>query len=255
MDNTNQPLFSIITPTYNAGHTIKRTLDSVASQTCNLYEHLIIDGKSTDDTIDIVKEFNNPNVILLSEKDQGIYDAMNKGICIAKGKYLIFLNAGDKFHAADTLQHYADAIRTNDNPGIIYGQTYIVDDDGNYVGPRHLEAPETLTLNSFKNGMVVCHQAMAVYHKIAVLYNLKYKYSSDFEWAIICLQHSKYNVGLKEVTIDYLYEGATTAHHKESLKERFKIMCTYYGTIPTILRHIKFGCRYLIRRRHASNVQ
>lgn len=255
MDNTNQPIFSIITPTYNAAHTIKRTLDSVASQTCNLYEHLIIDGKSTDDTVNIVRKYNKSNVFFVSEKDQGIYDAMNKGICMAKGKYLIFLNSGDKFHTIDTLQHYADAIRDNGNPGIVYGQTCIVDDNGNFVGKRHLEAPDVLTLNSFKDGMVVCHQAMAVYHKIAVLYNLTYKYSADYEWTIICLQHSKHNVGLNEVTIDYLYEGVTTAHHKESLKERFKIMCTYYGTIPTVFRHLKFACRYLIRRRHAGNVQ
>ncbi len=255
MDTNKQPLFSIITPTYNAAHTIKRTLDSVASQTCSLYEHLIIDGKSTDDTINIVRGCDSDKVISVSEKDQGIYDAMNKGICMAKGKYLIFLNAGDKFHSSDTLQHYADAIMKNESPGIVYGQTCIVDDDGNYIGPRHLEAPDILTLKSFANGMVVCHQAMAVLRKIVMLYNLKYKYSSDYEWTIICLQHSKLNVGLKEVTIDYLSEGATTAHHKESLKERFKIMCTYYGTIPTLFRHLKFAVRYLARRGHATNVQ
>lgn len=255
MDSAVRPLFSIITSTYNAAHTIKRTLDSVGEQTCKLYEHIIIDGESDDDTINIINNNPQSNLHLISEKDQGIYDAMNKGICMAKGDYLIFLNAGDKFHAPCTLQHYADAVMSNDYPGIVYGQTDIVDDNGNFIAPRHLKAPDSLTLDSFKDGMVVCHQAMAVYHKIAGLYNLKYKYSSDYEWAIICLQHSKHNVALDEVTIDYLSEGATTTHHKESLKERFRIMCTYYGTIPTILRHIKFAMRYIGRRKRSANVQ
>lgn len=256
VNNANtHPLISIITPTFNAAHTVKRTLDSVGTQTCKQYEHIIVDGKSTDNTVNIVEECGYPNLRFISEKDYGIYDAMNKGICMARGEYLIFLNAGDKFHAPDSLQLYADAIHEYNMPGIVYGQTILVDDNGKYIGPRHLKAPDTLKLASFKEGMVVCHQAMAVYHKIAGLYNLKYKYSSDYEWGIICLQRSKKNVALGKVTIDYLSEGATTTHHKESLKERFKIMCTYYGVIPTIIRHIGFAFRYIRRRRNAASVQ
>lgn len=255
MGKHTSPLFSIVTVTYNAASTILLTLDSVGEQTFIDYEHLIIDGCSNDDTIGIIKRHSNPKISLVSEKDHGIYDAMNKGLSMATGKYVIFLNAGDRFPNPDTLQHYADKIHEHDYPGIVYGQTRLVDIMGNYVGERHLKAPETLTLNSFKNGMVVCHQAMAVNSKIALLFNLKYKYSADYEWAIVCLQHSRNNVYLPEVTVDYLCEGTTTAHHKESLIERMRIMCTYYGTIPTLLRHIKFAIRYIIRRRNAKTIQ
>lgn len=255
MQSARSPLFSIITVAYNAASTINATLDSVYGQTFENYEHLIIDGASTDSTVDIVDTYNNPKSVVISEKDDGIYDAMNKGMSIAKGEYLIFLNAGDRFPESHTLAHYASAIIENDYPGIVYGQTRLVDIHGNYVGERHLKAPENLTLDSFKNGMMVCHQAMAVNHKIALLFNRKYNYSSDYEWAIVCLQHSRKNIYLDEYTVDYLCEGATTTHHKESLHERFCIMCTYYGVVPTLLRHIKFGFRYLMRRRRARTIQ
>lgn len=255
MNNRDQPLFSIITVTYNAADTILPTLESVGRQTFCDYEHLIIDGESSDDTTGIVKRHPNPRISLLSEKDCGIYDAMNKGLSMSTGQYLIFLNAGDRFPTPDTLRHYADKIHENDYPGIVYGQTRLVDIAGNYIGERHLRAPESLTLDSFKNGMVVCHQAMAVNCKVALLFNLKYKYSADYEWVIVCLQHSRKNVYLPEVTVDYLCEGTTTAHHKESLRERMRIMCTYYGTVPTLLRHIKFAARYLKRRTKAKNIQ
>lgn len=249
------PLFSIITVTYNAGNTIARTINSVASQSCTLYEHLIMDGASTDGTLGITQELEHDKLRVISAPDHGIYDAMNKGISEARGDYLIFLNAGDKFHSTDTLQLIADAILKNDYPGIVYGQTDIVDDHGNYIGPRHLQAPEELTLKSFRNGMVVCHQAFVVLRRIADFYNLKYKYAADYEWCIICLQHSRSNVYLNVTIIDYLNEGETTRHMRKSLTERFLIMCTYFGVLPTIWRHIGFAFRYLARRRSASNIQ
>lgn len=249
------PLFSIITVVYNAADTIEATLNSVGEQTCQEYEHIIIDGSSTDSTLYIISHHSNPRQKLFSEKDEGIYDAMNKGMTIANGEYFIFLNAGDKFPTPDTLLHYSEAIKANDYPGIVYGQTRLIDTHGRYVGERHLRAPETLTLDSFKNGMVVCHQAMAVNHNIALLFNLKYKYSADYEWAILCLQHSRNNVYLHEATADYLYEGTTSRHHKDSLHERFLIMCIYYGTIPTFFRHLKFAARYLLRRRKSKTIQ
>jgi glycosyltransferase involved in cell wall biosynthesis len=239
------PLFSIITVTYNAESTIERTLISVDSQSCHLYEHLIIDGASTDSTLQITKQYPSNQRIIKSSPDKGLYDAMNKGLGLAKGDYVIFLNSGDKFHSKDTLQVIADTIMDNDYPGIVYGQTDLVDNDGQYIAPRHLRAPEKLTLRSFANGMRVCHQAFIVLKKIASSYDLKYRYSADYDWCIRCLQHSHRNCYTNSVLIDYLYEGMTTANRKASLIERFKIMTKYYGLIPTIIRHFKFIPRFL----------
>lgn len=250
-----EPLFSIITVTYNAAETVGRTLESIDSQTFKLYEHLIIDGRSKDATLDIVARHPDSLREVFSEPDQGLYDAMNKGISRAKGDYLIFLNAGDKFHSSDTLRHLADLVVDNDKPGILYGQTDIVDNNGVRLGDRHLKAPEKLTLKSFSKGMIVCHQAFIPLRRIVGRYNLKYRYSADYEWCIRCLQHSRNNVYAGEVLIDYLSEGLTTENRRKSLKERFDIMCYYYGTLPTLVRHVGFFFRRLRQARKEKRQQ
>ncbi|MDE6174871.1 MAG: glycosyltransferase [Duncaniella sp.] len=242
------PLFSIITVTYNAAATLPPTLKSVKEQTCRLYEYIIIDGASKDETVRLANESGIQSLNLISEPDRGLYDAMNKGLGVANGDYVIFLNAGDSFHSKDTLQQIADAIMDNDYPGIVYGQTQIVDSARNRIGDRHLTAPSVLTLDSFKNGMVVCHQAFIVLRKLVDNYDTRYRYSADYEWCIRCLQRSHRNHYVDGLLIDYLSEGMTTAHHKASLIERFRIMSHYYGMLPTVVRHFKFFFRNLKRR-------
>lgn len=244
------PLFSIITVTYNAAETIVPTLRSVKEQTCRLLEHIVVDGASTDGTADIARDSGIEGIRVYSSPDNGIYDAMNRGLGYARGEYVIFLNAGDTFHRAETLDRIADAIMRNDFPGVVYGQTDIVTGaDRRRLGERHLRAPEQLTLESFAEGMVVCHQAFVALRRIVPLFDLKYRLSADYEWCIRCLQHSRHNVYIPDVVIDYLEEGMTTRNRRRSLVERFRIMCFYYGTVPTVKRHLGFLKRFIRRRR------
>lgn len=247
------PLFSIITITYNAESTLPATLESVDSQTCRDYEHIIVDGASTDDTLRILEAHPSELRIVKSEPDDGLYDAMNKGIGRSIGEYLIFLNAGDRFHAPDTLQRIKDLIKANDNPGVVYGQTDLVDAGGRYLAPRHLTAPENLKFADFGRGMLVCHQAFVVLRHIAPLYNLKWKYSADYEWCVICLMHSRRNVYFGGVMIDYLAEGLSTTYRRKSLMERFRIMSTYYGFWITLWRHMGFVRRFLNHKKIMKN--
>lgn len=254
------PLISVITITYNAASVIRPTLQSLNSQTFRNFEHLVIDGASKDDTVSIVRGMC-PDSIIRSEPDRGLYDAMNKGLRAAKGKYLLFLNAGDALHTPDTLRHYADAARLDGKntlnadenadsrqryADIIYGDTIVVDSDRNFVKPRHLSVPDRLTFRSFANGMLVCHQAFMVRSDLAPEYDLQYRFSADYEWTLRCLKAADpdRNVNLHTVTIDYLSDGMTDKNHSASLKERYRIMCRYYGTIPTLLRHIRFLLRH-----------
>lgn len=246
------PLFSIITVTYNAASVIARTLQSVKEQTCQLFEYIVVDGASTDDTLKLIGDASIDQLSLTSHPDEGIYHAMNEGLERARGEYIIFLNAGDTFHSADTLQIIANAAMNNDFPGIIYGQTNLVDNDGKYIGPRHLSAPSDLSVKSFKEGMVVCHQAFVALRKIARPYDCRYKLSSDYDWCIRCLQRSRRNTYIDRVLIDYLAQGATTRHHRKSLRERFCIMARHYGLFPTIGRHLSFIPRYFRRKSQGS---
>ncbi len=119
------PLFTIITVTYNAQNTLPPTLKSVAEQSCRLFEYIIMDGASTDKTLKLAIDAAIPEAKVYSNPDKGIYDAMNKAMQVAKGDYLIFLNAGDTFHTPDTLELIARTIIDADYPGIAYGQTAI----------------------------------------------------------------------------------------------------------------------------------
>lgn len=233
------PQISIITVTYNAETTIERTLRSVAAQTFTDYEHLIIDGKSSDNTVAIAQQYNTT---IVSERDHGLYDAMNKGIRLAKGDFIVFLNAGDKLHSPETLAHLAPLMRPD--IAVVYGNTDIVDEQGTYLRPRHLTPPDTLTWQSFQHGMLVCHQAFYLNRSLASQYDLSYRFSADFDWCIRCMKEGESrgmtNAYLRESVADYLSEGMTTANHRASLIERFRIMCRHYGTLRTIINHIRF---------------
>ncbi|MDE6331443.1 MAG: glycosyltransferase [Muribaculaceae bacterium] len=229
------------------------TIESVDAQTCRLYEHIVVDGASTDGTQDFLSAHTNPLRRVVSEPDRGIYDAMNKGLGMARGEYVVFLNAGDSFHSPETLQRLADVAMDRDFPGIIYGQTDLVDHTRQRIGERHLRAPETLTYKSFANGMLVCHQAFVALRRITAPFNLRYRFSADYDWCIRCLQHSRRNEYVPDVLVDYLNEGATTANHRKSLMERFRIMSRYYGFWPTVCRHFGFIPRYLKFKSRTGN--
>ncbi|MBO4722565.1 MAG: glycosyltransferase [Muribaculaceae bacterium] len=240
-------LFSIITVTYNAGKVLSATLESVKKQSFSDFEYLVIDGASTDDTLALVEQAGISTATVWSEPDKGLYDAMNKAIDRAKGQYLIFLNAGDAFATAETLSLIA--MKAQDLPDVIYGQTQLVDATGKVVGMRHLTAPPQLTWQSFKDGMLVCHQAFIANRELCPHYDMNYRFSADYDWCIKVLKKSDRcaYVG-DEPIISYLSEGLTTENHKKSLRERYSIMCHYYGTLPTILRHVKFAFRHLMRK-------
>lgn len=240
-------LFSVITVTWNAASVIAPTLKSVKEQSLTDYEYLVVDGASTDATLSMVRAAGINGTRIVSEPDGGLYDAMNKAIRLARGKYLIWMNAGDAFAAPDSLERMAAA--AEGSPGVIYGQTQVVNAQRQVVGMRHLTAPVHLTAESFKHGMLVCHQAFAARRDIAPAYNLSYRFSADYDWCIRVLQQSDRNAYVgPEPIVSFLTDGLTDKHHKASLKERYRIMCHYYGTVPTALRHIGFALRALARK-------
>lgn len=266
--------FSVITITFNAEACLQRTLDSVLKQSYPYIEHLIVDGASKDNTVAIAEAYaaKSPHkVIISSEPDRGLYDAMNKGLQRATGDYIIYMNAGDSFPNPDTLAHVANSaldstkplaisqqplasVKDRTYPAVLYGDTNWTDNDGNYIGKRNHSAPAKLSWRSFKHGMLVCHQAFYARLDIArrFPYDLKYRHSADIDWCIRIMKEAEAQnlplVNVNEVIANYQREGQTTANHKASLKERYHIMCKHYGTTPTILMHLWFVIRGIIRK-------
>ncbi len=242
------PTFSIITVTWNAQDVIAPTLQSVREQQCPDFEYLVIDGASTDNTLRMVNEAAIPGTRIISEPDQGLYYAMNKAIAQARGRYLVWMNAGDAFAAPNSLGRLAQAAQ--DNPGVIYGQTQLVDSGRRVVGMRHLTAPERLSAKSFERGMLVCHQAFVARRDLCPPYDVRYRYSADYDWCIRVLQQSPANAYVgPEPLVSFLSDGGLTVkNHRRSLRERYRIMCQHYGTATAVLRHLSFVPRAVLRK-------
>ncbi len=242
------PKFSVITVTYNAAAVLEDTIQSVITQTYHHVEYIIVDGGSTDGTLDIVAQYRDRIATVVSEPDKGLYDAMNKGMRLATGDYLCFLNAGDSFHEDDTLQSIAHSLTGSTLPDVIYGQTELVDSEGHFVRMRRLSAPEHLNWKSFKQGMLVCHQAFFAKRALAEPYDLRYRFSADFDWCIRVMKRAQTLHNTHLTLIDYLEEGMTTRNRRASLRERFRIMVKHYGWVSTVLHHAWFVVRAVIKK-------
>lgn len=183
--------FSIITVSWNAEKTIGETLRSVMQQDCDDFEIVVVDGKSTDRTLEIVEEcvekynFPKSRILIHSEKDRGIYDAMNKGVKFANGDYVLFMNCGDAFHDEKALSNFAKAIEKGEDADVYYGNTI-----------RH--CPEGTGLYSEGEGSTVC-SVMPFCHQSAITkrsvmlehpFNLDYKICADFELFYWLRQHN-----------------------------------------------------------------
>ncbi len=248
MHNRLTPKFSIITVTYNAEATLEDTIQSVISQTYHHMEYILVDGASKDRTCAIIDRYKEHIDHIVCEPDKGLYDAMNKGMQLATGDYLCFLNAGDSFHEDDTLQQMVHTINGTELPDVLYGETQLVDHEGHFVRMRRLSTPQVLTWRSFKQGMLVCHQAFFAKASLAEPYDLQYRYSADFDWCIRIMKRAKTLHNTRLTLIDYLDEGMTTRNHRASLIERFRIMTKHYGLISTIANHIWFLLRAILKR-------
>ena len=249
MHNHPTPKFSIITVTYNAEAVLEDTIQSVISQTYHHVEYILVDGASKDGTLSIIDRYRDRITRIVSEPDKGLYDAMNKGLRLATGDYVCFLNAGDSFHEDDTLQQMVHTLRElTELPDVLYGETALVDAEGHFVRMRRLQAPEHLTWHSFRQGMLVCHQAFFAKRTLAEPYDLRYRFSADFDWCIRIMKKSKVLHNTHLTLIDYLEEGMTTRNHKASLHERFRIMAKHYGWLSTVAHHAWFVVRAMIKK-------
>lgn len=236
------PKLSVITIVFNNAKDIERTMLSVLNQTYGNIEYIVIDGSSTDGTLGIIKRYEN-RLILRSEKDNGIYDAMNKGLALANGDYVLFMNSGDEIYAADTVEKVFAAAPSAD---VYYGETEMFDENWNSLGQRRHRAPEKLTKASFRFGMSVSHQAIYVRRELATPYDLRYKLSSDIDWILNILEKATTVVNTRMYVAKYLVGGMSKKKHRESLKERFAIFTKHFGLLPNLMNHGVIALKLLI---------
>lgn len=191
---------SIVTVCYNSDKTIEETFKSVKEQTFNNIEYIVIDGNSTDNTISIIKKYSNIISYWKSEKDQGLYDAINKGISIATGDYVGILNSDDTFYRPSTIAEIASFLIKNPNVDAIVGD--IVQHNGRKIIRKYSSI--NWTPEKLKNGFMPPHPSMFIktelFRKFGN-YTLGYKIAADYE--LIIRYFLKNN-------IDYKYSGIIT---------------------------------------------
>ena len=232
----NLPKITIVTVCYNAEATIEETIKSVADQTYQNIEYLIIDGQSQDDTWKIVKKFFNLSYIrAISEKDSGLYNAMNKAIHIATGQYIIFLNSGDLFYHKDVLKNIAPYL-TDD---LVYGNVLRITPNGKHLEKYYGRKKEFRLL---LQGKMMCHQS--IFTKMEVmqkyLFDETYQITADYDFVMRML-HDKRNIKYIDQTISIVdnVEGISSSlenmhimrmEDDRSLKANFPFW--YYLMLP-----------------------
>lgn len=175
MDNQTKPIITVITVCYNAVNELEKTMLSVLNQTYDNIEYIIIDGASTDGTVDIIKKYADRINYWVSETDNGVYDAMNKGVKTATGEWINYMNAGDVFIDNSVISNlFQNSIA--DNYGIVFGNTLFLRKDKQTV-VRYGDNPCHKVMPS-------CHQSIFCRRSFLVKYpfDLKYKTAADYNF-------------------------------------------------------------------------
>ena len=239
------PTVSIITITYNAERFLERTIQSIIGQQATDYEYLIIDGASTDGTLNIIRKHENQITNWISEPDAGLYDAMNKGLRRARGQYVWFMNAGDELYDPQTLSRLLERINTTSADVYYSDALFVRYDGGQHSAPVGLRSvitphalPHNLTWHDMALGMKVCHQAFVARRSIAPDYPTD-NLSADLDWEIRCLKAARTIEFLPFVLCRYLVGGLSVQQHRRSLTDRFQVLATHFGLLPTLLNHGK----------------
>ncbi len=254
---TRPPLLSIITVVYNGAYFLHGTARSVLAQTYPHIEYIIVDGGSTDHTLTTIKlvEFANEKLLnakilrWVSERDNGLYDAMNKGLRMATGDFVWFLNAGDELPDAQTVEKMM--LKCGPETDVLFGETTLVTFTRYPLGTRSelttQKLPAKLTWQSMRKGMVVCHQSFVARKAIAPNF-MEGNLAADIDWVIEVLKKSRQNVRTGLVLSYYLTGGVSKQRHRQSLWDRYDVLKKHFGFWPNLWAHGSIVWRAIFSR-------
>lgn len=220
---------SIITVTLNSEETVEKTILSVINQNYQDLEYIIIDGKSSDKTLEIIKKYQNKIDILISEKDTGIYDAMNKGVSKASGEIVYFLNADDELFDEYVISEIVKEIETKTEFDYFYGG---VISRNIFGGKSENIRMQKISNMAIKLGRNIPHQSLFVrrylFEKLG-LFDLRYKINADYEWECRLVKKGYRGLFLKRIISYYNQTGFSSRISWNPYKERFAIIFNYFG--------------------------
>lgn len=193
-------------------------MKSVSSQTSKSFEHIIIDGKSQDNTLEIVKRYNH-KLQIISESDKGLYDAMNKGVSLSSGDFVLFLNSGDFFSDQFALQNIIEGINNSSNYDIYVFNTYL-------LHQNKLRVFNRINLSKYWKAMPFSHQAMIIKRDVALTfpYNLQYKIAADYNFIYECISNSVKFSYFDEFIVTATAGGVSDIRRFSATWERYKVL-------------------------------
>lgn len=240
---------SVISIAYNNLAGLKKTLALFQNNKFgNAVELVIVDGGSNDGTYEFLMD-QTMTQNWVSEKDKGIYNAMNKGLKMANGDYVWFLNSGDYAYSAESVFNLLNLLDLN--PDAVYAETMMVDANGKELGTRSKistrNLPQRLNWKSFRMGMNVSHQSFVIKRSQALPYDESYRYVSDIDWMIGSLKSCKTVLKSEKILACFTLDGFSSKHRKASNKERYRVLQKHYGFLPNLLSHILIVIRKLLK--------
>ncbi len=233
---THKPLISIITVVFNGEKHLEETIKSVINQTYNNIEYIIIDGASTDKTLDIIKKYEQNILYWSSERDNGIYDAMNKGIAVAKGEYIGLINSDD-YYEPDAIEIIVKQINKNGNTDVFFGNMYMINQ---YLSEKKIQ--------TYKKGKSL-EKRFSIWHPTVFIkkqtydkygnFNLSYRIAADYE---LLLRFYKEGCRFQYINkaISNFREGGISYYNKNLAKEQFQLQLKHTSYINAHFNRIKY---------------
>jgi len=227
------PSISAITVCLNSEKYLEETIKSVINQTYNNIEYIIIDGGSTDTTLEIIQKYKNEIDCWISENDKGIYDGMNKGVDLAKGEWIIFINVGDKFYKSNTIEKIF--LGNDYNANFIYGDCEIV------YNPKFSRIQQAGEIKNLWKGMIFSHQSLFTRNNVfkRYIFNINNKIGADFEFIYNCYinKYKFYNTHFPVATV--LSGGLSDT-------DRIRSVLFRWLTVNKFSKNIKINIFYFI---------
>lgn len=245
-----KPLFSIVTVCRDSAQVLPNALESLRAQTCRDYEWVVVDGASTDSTMDIVRDFDAAPVVSVSEPDKGIYDAMNKGVRLARGAYVFFLNSDDSLHDPGVLADVAQALGAHPETDLLYGNVvYAYPDRGVLRSFRHIDA-RTLPHED------LCHQATfarRVLFDTVGAFDLRFRLNADYDWLIRVFRSGAHTRWIDRRIAQFTIGGAHTQDTRKLADERRQVRLQYMTPFELLRGDVLRRIRHRYHRHFKSH--
>lgn len=232
---------SIITVCFNAQDTIEETVKSAVSQTYTDIEYIVVDGASSDNTVSIIKQFQEKIGVFISEPDNGVYEAMNKGVSLATGDIVFFLNSGDVFFNNEVVKNVVEIFRKKD-ANIVFGDVVVLDPETGFTKVKSHQLADKV----FFYHDTICHQAMFAKRSLFENYgafDTRYRISADYEWLLRVKYGHHAEAMYTSLIISIFRLGGISSNPKyydTYLSEYKEIKQVYYSYLQSLLCGNKF---------------